>query len=169
MIAGKAYRFRTHIGYLDKLKLNYLFISAAMVQETGGSLKQRVLFSVNGSENWHGGFVGLGDGNAYITLNTARLKQLGLSVGDEVDLTLMKDESEFGMEVPAELDELLAQDDEGLKRFMALTPGKQRYIIHYINSVKSSDKRLERSIMLITNLKMTTPGKESFRQMLGKE
>ena len=93
-----------------------------MIQETGGSFKQRVLFSVNGHEYWHGGFVSLGDGNAYITLNTARLKQLGISAGDEVDLTLMKDDSEFGMPVPAELEELLAQDEEGLQRFMGLHP-----------------------------------------------
>lgn len=140
-----------------------------MIEETGGSLKQRVLFSVNGSENWHGGFVSLGDGNAYITLNTARLKQLGLSTGDEVELTLMQDESEFGMPVPVELDELLAQDEEGLQRFMGLTPGKQRYIIHYINSVKSGEKRLERALLLIGNLKKTQPGKEQFRQLLGKD
>ena len=115
------------------------------------------------------GFVSLDDGNAYITLNTAMLKQLGLSAGDEVNLTLMQDDSEFGMPVPAELDELLAQDAEGLQRFMGLPPGKQRYIIHYINSVKSSEKRLERALLLIGNLKKTQPGKEEFRQLLGKD
>ncbi|MCX6296151.1 MAG: YdeI/OmpD-associated family protein, partial [Bacteroidetes bacterium] len=108
-----------------------------------------------------------GKGNGYISINASRLKKLGLKFKDEVLVSLKKDESEFGMEVSEELKELLEQDEEGLRRFNMLTPGKQRYIIHYVNTVKSSQLRINRAIMLITNLKKTKEGKESFREMLG--
>ena len=94
---------------------------------------------------------------------------MGLKFKDEVTVSLKKDESEFGMEVSEELKELLDQDAEGMRRFKMLPPGKQRYIIHYVNTVKSSQKRIDRAILLITNLKKTKEGKESFRQMLGLE
>ncbi|MGZ4056577.1 MAG: YdeI/OmpD-associated family protein, partial [Bacteroidia bacterium] len=59
------------------------------------------------------------------------------------------------------------QDEEGMRRFKMLTKGKQRYIIYYVAMVKSSQKRIDRAILLITNLKKTKEGKESFREMLG--
>jgi uncharacterized protein YdeI (YjbR/CyaY-like superfamily) len=116
---------------------------------------------------FQGGLMALGAGSAYISLNAARMKKLGLKPGDKVRIDLKKDESEFGMTMPDELKELLNQDPEGKRRFDKLTPGKRRYIIHYVNSVKNSQKRIDRAILLITNLKKTTEGKETFRQMLG--
>jgi len=73
------------------------------------------------------------------------------------------------MPVPEELEELLRQDPEGERRFEMLTPGRQRYIIHYVNQVKSSQLRINRAMLLIGNLKKQPEGKESFRAMLGLE
>jgi uncharacterized protein YdeI (YjbR/CyaY-like superfamily) len=84
-------------------------------------------------------------------------------------VVLEKDESKYGMEVPPELAELLAQDPEGAARFEGLTPGKQRYIIQYVSTVKSSQLRIDRAFLLIGNLKRLPVGKESFRAMLGLE
>ena len=94
---------------------------------------------------------------------------MGLKFKDTVTISLKKDESEYGMPLSEELKELLEQDDEGMRRFKMLTPGKQRYIIHYVNTVKNSQLRIDRAIMLISNLKKTKEGKESFRAMLGLE
>ena len=71
------------------------------------------------------------------------------------------------MEMPPELAELLRQDEEGKTRFNQLTPGRQRYIIHYVSAVKSSQLRIDRAILLIENLKKLPKGKESFRETLG--
>jgi uncharacterized protein YdeI (YjbR/CyaY-like superfamily) len=118
---------------------------------------------------YQGGIVALGEGNAYISINKARLKQLGLKAGDVVDFTLENDESEFGMTIPEELQEMFSQDDEAKERFDLLTKGMQRYIIHYVASVKSSQLKIDRAFMLLTNLKKLPKGKETFRAMLGKE
>jgi hypothetical protein len=45
----------------------------------------------------------------------------------------------------------------------------QRYIIHYVASVKSSQLKIDRAFLLLTNLKKLPKGKETFRAMLGKE
>ncbi|MGZ6540100.1 MAG: YdeI/OmpD-associated family protein, partial [Bacteroidia bacterium] len=123
--------------------------------------------TVNDKLTFQAGVVALGNGNGYISINASRLKKLGLKFKDTVSVSLKKDESEFGMEMCEELKELLQQDEEGMRRFKMLTKGKQRYIIYYVAMVKSSQKRIDRAILLITNLKKTKEGKESFREMLG--
>ena len=163
-------RYTTHIGRLAHLAgMHYLEVPGEIVQQLGGKFNVRLLCTVNGSITFQTGLVALGQGSAYISLNTKRLKQVGLRHGDPVQVLLEEDTSPYGMEVPEELAELLRQDKAGQERFNQLPPGKQRYIIHYVASVKSSQLRINRAILLIENLKQLPPGKESFREMLGLE
>ena len=158
------------IGQLPQLVgMHYLFIPASAVKKMGGTFNVRVICTVNNSLKYQGGIVALGEGNAYISINKARLKQLGVKAGDLVEFTLENDDSEFGMTVPEELVELFNQDDEAKARFDALTKAMQRYIIHYVSSVKSSQLKIDRAFTLLTNLKKLPKGKENFRAMLGKE
>jgi len=162
-------RFTTRIDTLRHLVgMRYLLIPSQIVKKLGGSFSLRVICTVNDSLSYHGGLVALGNGDAYISINQARMKKLGVSVGDEVTVELTLDNSKYGMQVPQELEEYLRQDPEGDRRFHQLAPGKQRYIIQYVSTVKSPQLRIDRAIMLITNLKKLPLGKESFRQMLGK-
>ena len=149
--------------------MHYVLIPKDIIEELGGKFKARLLCSINGLETFQCGLVSLGQGEGYISINKKRMKIYGLKPGDEVEVNLTRDTSEFGMQVPIELEELFIQDEEGYRRFKLLTPGKQRYIIHYVNSVKSSHLRLDRALMLINNLKMLREGNESFRGMLGLE
>jgi uncharacterized protein YdeI (YjbR/CyaY-like superfamily) len=110
----------------------------------------------------------LSNGDAYITINKTRMKQLKLQTGDQVHVLFKKDESEYGLDMCEELQELLQQDIEGKARFDALSPGMQRYIIYYVGQVKSPALRLNRAILLIGNLKELPPGKETFKAILGK-
>lgn len=149
--------------------MHYLYIPAEVLQKLGGGFKHRLVCTVNSNLNFQGGTVALGDGAAYITLSKARMKKLGLELGNEVIVKLEKDDSEFGVVFPEELTEILAQDEEAYARFNALKEGMKRYILYYIGQVKSSEKRLERSVFLMHNLKKTIPGKEEFRNILGKD
>lgn len=161
--------FATYIRRLDKLKLNYLEIPGEQVKQLGGTFNIRLLCRVNGAAPFQCGLVALGQGRGYITLSSKRMKALGLQLGDSVQVQLEEDKSEYGMEVPEELAELLRQDEEGARRFKLLPPGKQRYIIYYVAGVKSSQLRIDRAILLIENLKRLPEGKENFRALLGKE
>ena len=111
--------------------------------------------------------VALGGGAAYISLNKARLKSFGLTLGNEVQVHLELDQSKYGLEVPEELQALLEQDEEGAKLFETLTDGQQRYIIYYVSQVKSSALKIDRAIMMIRNLKTMPEGPFSFRHLLG--
>jgi hypothetical protein len=148
--------------------MSYLEIPVKVVKELGGKFKARVVCTVNGKLSFQAGIVALGEGKGYISITRKRLKELGVEHGQRVEVELKRDSSKFGMSMPEELAELLKQDDEGRRRFEKLTPGRQRYIIGYVNGVKNPELRLERAMLLIGNLKRLPEGKEQFRQMLGK-
>ncbi len=150
------------------LDVHYIEIPVSVMKKLG-KIKKRLLCSVNKEKAFQCGIVNLGEGKGYITLNKKRLKDFQLINGSKIKVTLSIDESEFGMEVPVELQALLDQDKEGNRRFMKLSKGKQRYIIYYVGQVKNSQLRIDRAIMLIENLKRSQEGKENFRQMLGLE
>lgn len=161
--------FKTKIDCLDYMaNMRYLLIPNEIVMQLGGSFSIRLWCTADEKVKWQCGLTALGNGDAYISLNAQRLKQLKAKPGDEVTLSLEKDDSEFGLEVPEELKELFEQDPEGNKRFHQLIAGKQRFIIRVIISVKSSQLRVERAVTLIENLKKLTVGKESFKDILGK-
>jgi uncharacterized protein YdeI (YjbR/CyaY-like superfamily) len=84
----------------------------------------------------------------------ATKKKLGLEVGEELLLEFEKDESEFKMDVCDELLEVLSTDEEGQAYFNALTDGRKRSIIHYINKAKQSNTRINRALKIVEKLKM---------------
>lgn len=169
MAADKPITYKTCIARLDYMNdMHYVEVPPDILQQLGGSLKVRLLCTVNKKITFPCGPIALGNGSGYITINKKRMKELRVGLKDEVHISLIKDPSKYGMDVPEELSELLKQDKEGARRFKLLPPGKQRYIIYYVNQVKSSQLKINRAILLIENLKKTKVGKESFREMLGK-
>lgn len=162
-------RFKSKIGILSYLPgQHYIEVPKKTIAELGGTFKQRLTCSVNGKVKFQCGLMPLGGGDGYIMFSKARMKAVNAKAGDRLDIILTPDKSKFGLPMPPELKELLKQDKEGKKRFDKLTPGMQRYILHYVGTAKNPDLRLERAFMLITNLKKCETGKETFRKMLGK-
>lgn len=159
------FQLNSTIELLETLNMSIVVIPANVVAEIGG-LGTRLLCSVNGLPFFHCGLVAYGDGQGYISINKKRKKNFRVDLGDDVSLELKIDHSKYGMEMPEELDALLDQDEQGARLFEALSDGKKRYIIHYVASVKSSQLKIDRAIMLINNLK-TMPGKFDFRYLLG--
>ncbi len=89
----------------------------------------------------------------FIMLNKALVDKLGLMEGEAVSIHLEKDTSEYGMEMPEELGELLMQDEDGSKYFHALTPGKQRSLIYIVSKVKNTNSRLNKALAIVQHLK----------------
>ncbi|MES2514003.1 MAG: DUF1905 domain-containing protein [Bacteroidota bacterium] len=164
----KPISFTTHIDKLSYLKTFYLEIPAAVVKKIGGIGKQRLLCEVNKQITFQCGLMSLPEGKAYISINSKRMKELGIGMGDSANVVLTEDNSEYGVDVPEELTELFKQDAEGKRRFDVLKPGMQRYILNHVGTVKNPQLKLERAFTLITNLKNLTEGKETFREILGK-
>lgn len=161
-------KFKSHIGCLQHLVgMHYVFIPSSVVKQSGGSLSKRVIITINNNVSWQGGFMALSEGNAYISINKKRMKDAGVGLDSEVDVLLTEDNSQYGTEMPEELFAVLQQDPEGNQRFEQLKPAMQRYVINYVKTVKSPEKRIERALLLIGNLKLLPIGKEEFRSMLG--
>ena len=148
--------------------MRYLEVPKKVIQSLGGKLSIRLICTINQKITFQCGLVALGEGKGYITLTKKRMKELGVTEGSKIKVVLKQDASKFGMPMPKELEAVLEQDDEGRLRFEKLTPGKQRYILHYVGTAKDSEIRIERALLLIGNLKTLPFGKESFREMLGK-
>jgi hypothetical protein len=163
--------FTSRVDLLGHLPgMHYLEIPASAVRELGGTFKLRVICRVASGPRaleFRAGLMALGGGKAYISITKRRMKELGLGQGGRPRVTLRPDRGRYGMEMPAELRALLEQDEVGRARFAQLSPGKQRYVIFYVSGVKSEERRLDRAVLLIENLKRLPLGKETFRQMLG--
>ena len=76
--------FTTTIFPLPHLAGNYLEISNAIVQKLGGKFNIRLICTINNSLTFQTGLIALGGGTAYVSLNAARMKKLGVKVGDTI-------------------------------------------------------------------------------------
>lgn len=82
-----------------------------------------------------------------------KIAALKLNANDEILVEIVPDESEFGMEICEELQEVLATDHEGNLLFEKLTTGGKRSLIYLISKTKNPQIRIEKSFVLITHLK----------------
>lgn len=167
--------FDSKIYYLDKLRLHYVIVSEENLiklrrENFDGSIyNQRVRIQINGKFSWQGGTVSLGNKCAYITLSSARMKQLAVTLGDNVHVILEPDNTEHGFDVPIEFEEVIRQDSEAKRRFDQLKPGFKRHIIYLIKNYKSSQTRIDKSIFYLENLKRSPEGNTTMRQIYGKD
>lgn len=150
-----------------KLKLRVPFINAA---EQGGGWhflvvekpivekmkftgkSKRILCSIRGTEPFQCALMPWGE-IFYIMVNKKRRTELGLEVGETVDIEIWMDESKYGMAMPEEFQEVLNQDPEADKLFHSLTEGKMRSLLYYIGTLKDIDKKIEHSLIITEHLK----------------
>lgn len=100
----------------------------------------------------------------YLMLNKELRLKLNLQAGDRVQVSLRKDESEFGFPIPEEFEAALEQDSPAKNHFMKLSPGKQRSLIYLVHKMKSSNKRIEKSLAILYHL-CEVQGQLDFRKL----
>ena len=113
---------------------------------------RRVICTINAMETFPAALIPY-DGDFYIIVNKERRNRLNILAGDKVTVEIAADESEYGMPMPEELQEVMDQDPEGIAAFQKLTPGRQRSMMYYIGKLKDIDKRIQASLILIDHLK----------------
>ena len=113
---------------------------------------KRIIVSYNDGNPVHNAFLSK-DGGKFIKLNKKTMKDGHLTVGDKLTVMIKEDKSKYGVPIAAEMEELLKQDIEGEVLFHKLTDGKIRSLLFKINSYKSTDKRIETSIVILDHLK----------------
>lgn len=162
----KNFTFTTYLDESNAVGYTCITVPKEIVEAIGG-FGTRVMCSINGNEKIHSGIMGKGDGDGYIIINKTNQKKWGIGANVELQAALEPDTSKYGMKVPEELEALLEQDREGAEAFEAITPGRQRFIINHVDGVKSSQKRIDRAITMIENLKTMPEGPFSHRHLLG--
>lgn len=125
---------------------------------------KRVICKINDLVEFHCALMPKGDGQYFINLNKEIRKKLGVNIGEKVTVNLRKDESEYGMPMPEELQGLLLIDDEGNHYFQQLTKGKQRTLIHLVGKMKHTDTRLKKAVVIVDYLK-EVEGKLDFKEL----
>jgi hypothetical protein len=107
-----------------------------------------------------------GNGRFVITVNKRLRDKLGLEFGMEVQVSLRKDASAYGLPFPEEFRALLGQDPKGDDLFHALSRGRQRTLLYIIGSARSTEKRILRALAVVKHLK-ANGGKINYR-LLGE-
>lgn len=125
---------------------------------------RRVLCTLNNTLEFNCALLPDGKGNLFINLNKEIREKLSLNIDDEVLVSLVKDESKYGMPLPEVFEELLYQDPEGEKLFNALTPGKIRSLLYVIDKPKSEGLKLEKGLVILDYLK-ESDGKLDFKEL----
>ncbi|GAA0881297.1 hypothetical protein GCM10009119_42670 [Algoriphagus jejuensis] len=100
----------------------------------------------------------------YILVNQELRKKLSLEEEKVIAVKIGRDHSEFGHDVPEELQVLLDQDEEGNGYFRKLTPGKQRGLVYIVTTVKNPESRMKKSLAIMHHLKLAK-GKLDYKQL----
>lgn len=114
---------------------------------------RRVVCTLNNSHTFQCALLPWTKGGFCIVVNKKIRDKLGIVDGSKVKVELAKDESKYGLPMPAELREVLKQDREGNKLFHKLTAGKQRSILWWIGKINDVDKRIQTALIFVEHLK----------------
>ncbi|AYA36451.1 DUF1905 domain-containing protein [Hymenobacter oligotrophus] len=139
------------LAQLDKRKggYYYLHLPAELVAQFPQQGRTRLVCTLDGRVSYSCGLNHFGDGSFFVIVAGKHLKTLGKQLGDEINAALSLDEDPLGVEVPEVLAALLAQDEALHARFVALTVGKQRSIVHAVARLKDLDKQLALATQLV--------------------
>jgi len=124
------------------------------MQFVEGRKPARVRCLLNGKVDFQCAIRPKGGGGFYINIGTPLRQEGKFVLGQKLYAEVRKDESEFGRDVPEELQELLDMDEEGKRLFYDSLPSHQRAIIYYVAGAKSVQVRIDRAIMMINRLKV---------------
>lgn len=136
----------------QKLTNWYLEFPADTHERMGLPRNSRVLIEFNGMI-MHRALRSSSNGYDYIGLTGAFLKKHKLVEDQSIEVSLKEDISEFGMDFPEEMQEVMAQDEEGSAMFYALNPGLQRGFLHYASSAKGVQTRINRALHIMNRLR----------------
>jgi Bacteriocin-protection, YdeI or OmpD-Associated len=138
---------------MGKGYMHYLELSPAQVKKLTIDGNKRVICTLAGTIRLHAAVMKTKEGMYYVMIGSKYLRQLQLSVGNQVKATFIIDKSELQFPMPEELAEVLRTDPDAELVFNRLTPGNKRGLMALVNMVKSMDKRIERALLIAEKIK----------------
>lgn len=158
----------TFTGVIEKTDSNVyphiIYLDSGCVRFIKSNQLERIMVNFNDGEDQHMGYMPAGDDRYFFIFNKELMKKLKAKVGDHIEIKVREDSSKYGMPISEELESTLETDGLFRNYFEKLTPGKQRSLIYIVNKYKSSDKRIEKSIVISEHLKANL-GKIDYKQL----
>ena len=148
----------------NKLWGSHVRVPHAVAEKLVRDGSRRVLRTINGSEAHQCALLPYGEGSFVLSINKKWCDVLHLEVGSEVKVSLIRDESQYGLPMLEELKELFRQDKEGSRLFHSLTQGRQRTLLYIIGSASKPEARAWRSSIIIRHLRDRN-GKIDYKQL----
>ncbi|WP_164851299.1 YdeI/OmpD-associated family protein [Larkinella soli] len=133
--------------------VHFLDVPDPVARRFTGKGPARVVCRINGTVEFSCALMPKGAGQYFIHLGKKLRDKAGLTYGGSLTAEIRTDDSPYGMPMPEELQELLAIDEEGNRRFHELTPGRRRSIMYWIASAGNVQTRVDRAIEQIDKLK----------------
>lgn len=115
---------------------------------------KRIICKINRNTELHRAIQSSKDFGYYIMLGKSTLKSANLTIGQSIEVELVKDETAVEALIPEALDAVLKSDFEAYEAFNKLTPGKKRSIMYLVTGVKSEQKQVERALKIMENIKI---------------
>jgi hypothetical protein len=148
----------------NKLWSSHLRVPSSVAEKLVRSGSRRVLRTLNGSDAHQCALLPFGKGSFVLSVNKKLCDALHLEIGSAVRVGLQRDESKYGLPMPAELKELFRQEREGRLVFHSLTQGRQRTLLYIIGSAINSEARAWKASIIIRHLRENN-GKINYRQL----
>ncbi len=120
-------------------------------QAVGGRATRRVIATLNGHAE-RLGLLPLAGGGRYLLLRKALCQQLGLEVGQELEVTLAPDPNPDHVDLPDELAEALAAWPEAETAFLAQTGAMRRAMARKVADAKRPETRARYAVELTERL-----------------
>jgi len=146
----------TFTAYLDRMddgyKHHFVPIPSEIVTDIKGKGARRVVATINGitlkrALNSRKG------GPTFLILGQQYIKQIGITIGDRVDVQLEIDTAPDAVELVEEFQAVLDTDDEAAALFAEFTPGMQRSLNVHVEQAKRSDTRIKRALELAEKIR----------------
>jgi hypothetical protein len=152
----------------EKTGWTYITIPATIAQQLFPENKKA--FYVNGKidqfEFKHNSLLPMGGGDFILALNANFRKNIRKQNGDQVHVTLVKDQQ--GYQVNETFLACLADEPDALKFFNTLTGSHQRYFSRWIEAPKTDDTKEKRMVQAITALAKKMGYAEMIREQTSK-
>jgi uncharacterized protein YdeI (YjbR/CyaY-like superfamily) len=141
--------------------MHYIELDAKTVKRVTAGGNKRVVCKLNNIISVHAAVMKTKEGMYYLMISAANLKKLSAKAGNIVKTEIEIDKSELQFHIPEEFAEVMATDPAAKKIFDSLTAGNKRGLIALVNMLKSSDKKIERALLIAAKLKtgVTSPAK----------
>ncbi len=134
--------------------MHFIELDTQDIKRLTKNANKRVLCILNGTVQLHAAIQKTRDGLHYLMIASKHLKALGIKANNTVKAAITIDTAEFQFNMPEELAEVLATDELANNIFSGLTDGNKRGLMALVNMVKSSDKKIDRSLLIAEKLKL---------------